>query len=91
MPVFRFDSPKSSANKAKHGIDCVEAQALWDNPELLEIPVRTEDEPTYIVIGRLGRSVWSAVITYRNDEIRIISVRRARASEVKLYESQKVR
>jgi uncharacterized DUF497 family protein len=87
MPVFHFDSSKSSANKAKHGIDFVEAQALWNDPELLEIPARTEDEPRCIVVGRLGRSVWSAVITYRNDEIRIISVRRARASEVELYES----
>ncbi|PWN54835.1 hypothetical protein DEH80_15330 [Abyssibacter profundi] len=29
---------------------------------------------------------WSAVVTYRGDKIRIISVRRSRRQEVELYE-----
>ena len=41
---FEFDPQKSESNKKKHGIDFNEAQALWDDPEVIEIPVRTSDE-----------------------------------------------
>ncbi|MGD0229578.1 MAG: BrnT family toxin [Syntrophorhabdales bacterium] len=83
---FDFDPKKSGANKAKHGIDFIEAQALWNDPDVIEIPVRTSDEPRFIVIGRIFEKHWSGVITYRSDRIRIISVRRSRKEEVDLYE-----
>lgn len=83
---FEFDSDKSSANKVKHGIDFVRAQALWDDPDLIEIPAHTSDEPRFVVIGRIGSRHWSAIITHRNDCIRIISVRRSRKEEVSIYE-----
>lgn len=85
---FEFDPAKSERNGAKHGIDFVQAQQLWDDPNLLEIAARTEDEPRYLVIGTIDGRHWSAVITYRADRTRIISVRRARQSEVNLYESE---
>jgi uncharacterized DUF497 family protein len=85
--VFEFDPVKSESNRIKHGIDFLEAQALWFDPMLLEIPAKTTDEPRYLVIGLLDDKHWSAVMTYRGDKIRLISVRRARAEEVALYES----
>lgn len=87
MMVFEFDPIKSDSNRIKHGIDFLEAQALWSDPMLLEIPAKTTDEPRYLVIGLLGDKHWSAVMTYRGDKIRLISVRRARPEEVALYES----
>lgn len=84
MP-FEFDSEKSAANKAKHGIDFIEAQEIWTDTNRLEIPARSLDEPRYQVIGRIGEKTWSAFITYRNEKIRIISVRRARADEEARY------
>jgi len=84
---FDFDSRKSNNNKQKHGIDFNEAQALWDDPDLIEIPARIEDEPRFLVIGRIGIKHWSGVITYREEKIRIISVRRSRTEEVEVYES----
>jgi len=84
---FEFDTKKSGSNKTKHGIDFDEAQALWDDPDLLEIPVITNDEPRYLVIGKILGKHWSAVITYRSDKARIISVRRSRKEEIDLYES----
>lgn len=84
---YEFDEVKSKANKAKHGIDFEEAQTLWEDIDLLEIPARTEDEPRTIVIGKIGDKHWSAIITYRNEKIRIISVRRSRREERELYES----
>ena len=87
MQNFEFDQTKSDSNLSKHGIDFVEAQKLWNDPMLLEIPAKTEDEPRYIVIGLIGAKHWTAVITLRNKNIRIISVRRSRKSEVAIYES----
>ena len=85
---FEFDPRKSAANKAKHGIDFVEAQRLFDDVDVVQIPARTEDEARFLVIGMIGTRHWSAVITYRNQKIRIISVRRSRESEVELYEGK---
>ncbi len=85
---FEFDPRKSDSNKQKHGIDFYEAQALWDDPDLIEIPVKTIDEPRYVVIGKRTEKHWSGVITYRVEKIRIISVRRSRKEEVEIYESE---
>jgi uncharacterized protein len=87
MNSFEFDPEKSQINKTKHSIDFEEAQLLWDDPMLLEVPAKTEDEPRYLVIGVIDGKHWSAVITYRGTNIRLISVRRARTEEVALYES----
>jgi len=83
---FEFDPKKSKANKTKHGIDFTQAQALWDDPDIVEIPATTSDEPRFLVIGRISDKHWSGIITYRNDMIRIISVRRSRKEEADLYE-----
>ena len=83
---FEFDEAKSGSNKAKHGVDFIEAQALWLDDMLIEIPARIQDEPRFLVIGMIGGQHWSAVITYREDRTRIISVRRSRDEEVMLYE-----
>ena len=87
MHSFEFDATKSAANLTKHGIDFVEAQKLWHDPMLLEIPAKTEDEPRFLVLGRIDGKHWSAVMTYRGSNLRLISVRRARTEEVALYES----
>ncbi|MEN9539591.1 MAG: hypothetical protein RLZZ126_1826 [Pseudomonadota bacterium] len=87
MIRFEFDAVKSESNRAKHGIDFVEAQSLWDDPMLLEIPARTDDEPRFLLVGLIGDKHWSAVISYRGANVRLISVRRARMEEVALYES----
>ena len=84
---FEFDPRKSAANKRKHGIDFVEAQALWDDPDLIEIPARTQDEARFLVVGKIVEKHWSGVITYRDNRVRIISVRRSRKEEVEIYES----
>lgn len=88
--MFEFDESKSLSNLEKHGIDFTEARRLWDDPDLVEIPARTEDEPRFLVIGCIGSEHWSGVITYRGQNIRIISVRRSRTEEVALYESQEL-
>jgi hypothetical protein len=49
---FEFDAAKSAANKAKHGIDFVEAQALWLDVDRLELPARPMNEPRALIIDR---------------------------------------
>ena len=83
---FEYDPAKSVANGAKHGIDFDEAQALWNDPYLIEAPAYVSDEPRFLVVGVIGTKHWTAVYTYRGDRVRIISVRRARKEEVDYYE-----
>jgi uncharacterized DUF497 family protein len=85
--TFEFDSSKSQSNLEKHGIDFDEAQALWNDEGRLEIPAKTQDEPRFLVVGKIKNKYWSAVITYRGEHIRIISVRRSRDEEIAIYES----
>ena len=84
---FEFDTTKSTSNRKKHGVDFKDAQKLWNDPNLIEIPAKIGDEPRFLVIGRISGKLWAGIITYRNDKIRIISVRRARKEEVDIYES----
>ena len=84
---FEFDEEENLTNRKKHGVGFVEAQAMWDDENLLEIPAKTEDEPRSILIGRMHGKIWAAVITRREGRTRIISVRRARKEEQALYES----
>lgn len=85
---FEFDLAKSTVNKAKHGIDFAEAQAIWNDTNRLEIPARSTTEPRSQIIGRIQQTLWAAFVTYRHDTIRIISVRRARKKEEAQYLSR---
>jgi uncharacterized protein len=83
---FEFDPAKSASNLEKHGIDFTAVQAIWQDVLRVEIPARTVDEARWLVIGQIGRKHWSAVVTYREQRVRIISARRSRKEEVALYE-----
>ena len=84
---FEFDPDKSATNLKKHGIDFLEAQALWEDADRLLVPARTQGEARYMLVGKMGQKHWSAIFTYRGEAVRIISVRRARKEEVDAYES----
>jgi hypothetical protein len=84
---FEYDPGKRLANKDKHGIDFEVAQVLWDDPSRVEIPAYVTDEPRWLVIGVIADKHRSAVVTYRSERIRLISVRRARKEEIAIYES----
>ena len=87
MYKFEFDPKKSLSNLDKHGIDFISAQTIWVDPDFIEIQAKSLDEPRSLVIGVMAEKHWSAAITYREQNIRIISVRRSRSSEVAIYES----
>jgi uncharacterized DUF497 family protein len=83
---FEYDPAKSASNLSKHHIDFDQAQALWDDPWMLEAPAKTEGEPRFLSIGKIGEKHWAAVWTLRGEVVRIISVRRARKEEIGYYE-----
>ena len=83
---FEYDAHKSESNKRKDGVDFIEAQALWKDSDRIEIPARTADDLRYLLIGKIGDEHWSAIFTYRDQKIRIISVRRTRREEIEIYE-----
>lgn len=87
MGEFEFDEAKSKVNLDKHDIDFVAAQKLWKDPYLLEVRAKSEGEPRFLLIGKIAEKHWSAVVTYRDARIRLISVRRSRKKEVELYEN----
>lgn len=78
---FEYDPEKSAANREQHGMSFEEAQALWDDPDIIEAPARAENESRFLAVGMIGPKHWTAVCTYREDRVRIISVRRARQQE----------
>ncbi|HET7576789.1 MAG TPA: BrnT family toxin [Sphingomicrobium sp.] len=85
---FEFDPAKSAANKAKHGLDFKAAQALWRDERRVSGPTRSPDEERWMVVGMIDGKLWSAVVTYRDEAIRIISVRRSRPKEAAAYGRQ---
>jgi uncharacterized DUF497 family protein len=89
---FEYDETKSSINKSKHNINFEEAQRLWEDPYSFEIPsLQSKSENRFLVFGQIDSKNYTAIITYRDTRVRIISVRRSREKETKLYESIRTR
>ena len=87
---FEFDLKKSVSNKKKHGLDFMDGQTLWEDPERLEVPARTDGEPRYILIAKLRGKTWSAGFTIRDENIRIISISQSRTKEIHAYENENI-
>jgi hypothetical protein len=87
---FQWDHPKSQSNLEKHGIDFEAASELWVDPNRVEIQAPYPFENRHVLIGRIGKKLWTAIYTLRADEVRIISFRRARKKETRLYEEQNI-
>ena len=84
---YEYDEKKSLSNKQKHGIDFEEVKVLWRDDRLLEIKTSFSSETRYVNIGKIGDKFYTVVTTYRENNIRIISARRARKKEIETYES----
>jgi uncharacterized protein len=82
---FEYDSEKSESNHKKHGLNFAEAQALWDDPSHIIVPARSITEERYALVGKLNESLWTCIFTLRGQNLRIISVRKARDEEKEGY------
>jgi hypothetical protein len=88
--MFEFDKNKSESNKRKHGISFESARKLWKDPQRVEVPSIWVEETRILLIAKLEKEIWAAIYTLRNKKIRIISVRKARNNEKKVYHSRRI-
>lgn len=82
---FEYDPAKSRTNLEKHGIDFEGAKKIWEQP-VVRLRSRNPTEDRELVIGRIEKTYWTAIITRRERRIRLISVRRSRQEEKVIYE-----
>ncbi|MCP4166107.1 MAG: BrnT family toxin [Chloroflexi bacterium] len=82
---FEYDPIKSEQNKNKHGIDFEHAQRLWEDIDRIETPAKDLNERRYALVALYNGKLWTAIFTCRNDRVRLISVRRSRTEEQRLY------
>ncbi len=84
-----WDPPKAEANLRRHGIRFSDAEGvLFDPNALTEEDENVEGEQRFVSIGLdpLGR-VLVVVYTFRGEDIRLISARRATRRERRAYEA----
>lgn len=86
--VFEWDKEKSESNFKKHGIDFETARKIWLDENRIEIEAPYPIERRWVLIGAIEDKVWTAIFTIRDDAIRIISVRRSRTKEKKIYDKK---
>jgi len=60
----------------------------WNDPDRIKIQTNFAHEHRNALIGKIGAKLWTVIFTQRVAAIRIISVRRARKKEAKLYENK---
>ncbi len=82
---FEYDPQKSMNNKIKHGIDFEEAKNLWEDYNRIRIQACSDTEPRFALVAAYQEKIWTAFYTMRNNMIRIISVKRSRTQERRLY------
>lgn len=82
---FEFDLSKNKRNQEKHGIDFIEIQRLWKGPSI-EFAATHEFENRFARIGIIAGKLYTCIYTLREHRVRIISCRRSREKERKLYE-----
>ena len=88
--MYEWDEGKSQLNKRKHGISFTQAKVLFEDPKHLILRAKLVQEETRLaVIGMFEGKLWTCIVTERDDSIRIISCRRAREKEARIYEQAK--
>lgn len=91
LPEFEYDLEKSRRNASKHGIDFMEAQQLWLDKNLCYARSPGFDELRYLGFGKIRETHWTVIFTLRGTKVRLISTRRSRKGEKKIYEYNKQR
>lgn len=86
MKVFEWDENKREYNLEKHGIDFIDAIAIFDDPDRIEFENNRKGETRFQTIGMVHDIVLFLVYTSRGRKKRIISVRRASKNERKAYD-----
>jgi uncharacterized protein len=85
--AYQWDREKASDNFNKHGIDFADAVSVFSDDLAVTLTDERFEEDRFITIGMdaLGR-VLVVVYTWRGNEIRLISARKAMRHERTQYE-----
>ena len=81
---FDWDSRKRASNTKKHGIDFIDLVDFFE-ADFLQQKLAFADEQRWKAIGSLNGEITTVVYTKRKQKLRIISARKARINEQKLY------
>jgi hypothetical protein len=86
---YQWDPVKATANLKKHGVEFADAVGVFDDPGAITIEDPDEGEQRFLAIGLdvLGRLIVVA-FTYRGDDLRLISARKATRREISIYEKR---
>jgi uncharacterized DUF497 family protein len=92
-PRFTWDPVKDRANQHKHGISFDEAKSVFldENGKLIDDPDHSESEDRFVIMGLSHKfRILMVCHCYRSDdnEIRIISARKASTSETRIYKGE---
>ncbi len=82
---FEWDETKRRRILETRGIDFIDAHLLFDGRNLLSVPANRSDEDRWLSIGQIEEKMIAVVWTWREDRIRIITMRRARDEEKRKY------
>ena len=82
-----WDPDNAASNLRKHIVDFADAVGVLEDPRAVTIPDDAADEERFVTVGMdlLGR-VLVVCWTWRNDDVRLISARKADAHERRTYE-----
>jgi uncharacterized DUF497 family protein len=85
--AFEWDDDKRILNRAKHGLDFLVVEELFEQRVLEQPACRSAGEDRWMATGMVG-DIWvTAIFTWRGENIRIISVRRARGGERRKHQT----
>ncbi len=85
---YQWDLAKAETNVKKHGVEFADAVGVFEDPNAITIEdPQSEGEQRFLSIGMdvLGRIIIVAY-TYRGDDVRLISARKATKKELRVYE-----
>ncbi|MDN5872717.1 MAG: BrnT family toxin [Nitrococcus sp.] len=85
--AFEWDENKNAANLEKHGIDFVRAKEIWQGPVMEMFSPQTQhSEDRIIAVGMVDGLCIAVIYTWRGENRRLISARRARKNEQTHYD-----
>ena len=88
MP-FEWDETKRESNLAKHRVDFVRAVRIFDGAVLEAVDARRDYREIRIsCLGEIEGRVYAVVYTWRGEDRRIISARKANARETRTYHAR---
>jgi uncharacterized protein len=86
---FEWDSAKEAKNIREREIDFTTASRIWDGPVLEEIDDRRDyGEVRILTFGKVDGRLMAVLFTWRNQNRRIISARKANLREQRRFEAE---